>query len=131
MAKVGWDCPASSVGVTMVKSKKPEKQRKKIKEMPLHQGKKIVSAHLSKELKEELKRRSLPVRKGDTVKIVRGSFKGKSGKVSKVDLRKGFVYIEKIVRKKANGAEVQVPINASNLVITSLERSDEKRFKKR
>ncbi|MEM4598360.1 MAG: 50S ribosomal protein L24 [Candidatus Diapherotrites archaeon] len=112
-------------------SKKPEKQRKKIKEMPLHQRKKIVSAHLSKELKEELKRRSLPVRKGDTVKIVRGSFKGKSGKVSKVNVRKGFVYIEKIVRKKANGAEVQVPINASNLIITSLERSDEKRFKKR
>lgn len=130
MAKVGRDCPASSVGVNMV-SKKPEKQRKKIKEMPLHQRKKIVSAHLSKELKEELKRRSLPVRKGDTVKIVRGSFKGKSGKVSKVNVRKGFVYIEKIVRKKANGAEVQVPINASNLIITSLERSDEKRFKKR
>ncbi|MEM4662584.1 MAG: 50S ribosomal protein L24 [Candidatus Diapherotrites archaeon] len=114
----------------MAKSKKPEKQRKEIAELPLHKRKKLVTAHLSKELREELKRRSLPVRKGDVVKIMRGSFKGKSGKVTKVDLRKGVVYIEKIVRKKANGTEIPVPIRASKLLITSLDRSDEKRFKR-
>lgn len=113
-----------------MKSKKPKKQRKAQKEMPLHKRKRLVSAHLSKELRESLKKRSLPVRKGDSVKIMRGSFKGKSGKVIKVDLRKAKIYIEKITRKKANGTEVPVPISASNVLITALDKSDERRLKR-
>jgi len=112
-----------------MKSKKPKKQRKSQAKKPLHQRKRLVSAHLSKELMESLKRRSIPVRKGDSVKIMRGSFKGKSGKVVKVDLRKASVYIEKITRKKTDGSEVLVPINASNLLVTALDKSDERRLK--
>lgn len=112
-------------------SKKPKKQRKKIVEMPLHQRKRLASAHLSKELRKSLGRRSLGIRKGDTVKIMRGKYKGKTGKVIRVDLRKGKVYIEKIVKKKVDGSEVPVPFNASNLMIIGIDRSDERRIKHR
>jgi len=112
-------------------SKKPTKQRKKTEEMPLHQRKRLVSAHLSKELRDSLKRRSLPVRKGDTVRIVRGKYRGKTGKVAKVDLRKARVYIEKLTRKKVDGTEVLIPFNASNLMVIGIDRSDEKRIRHR
>ncbi|MEM5766521.1 MAG: 50S ribosomal protein L24 [Candidatus Aenigmatarchaeota archaeon] len=109
------------------KSKKARKQRKFLFTSPLHIRRKMMSAHLSKELREKYKRRSLPLRKGDEVVIMTGSFKGKSGKISKVDLKNYKVYIEGIKRKKTTGAEVQVPIHPSNLKIISLNLNDKKR----
>ncbi len=114
----------------MVESSKPKKQRKKLVKMPLHQRKKLVSAHLSKELREKYKKRAMPIRKGDTVTIMRGSFKGKTGKVIRVDLKKARVYVEGIVRKKTDGKEINIPLNASNLMIIALNESDEVRFKR-
>jgi len=112
-----------------MESKKPRKQRVKLTKMPLHQKKRQVCANLSKELRKSLKKRSLPVRKGDTVKILRGKFKGKTGKVMRVELAKARVYIEKISRKKVDGTEVPVPFDASNLQIVTLDGSDERRIK--
>ncbi|MCX6801805.1 MAG: 50S ribosomal protein L24 [Candidatus Diapherotrites archaeon] len=112
-----------------MESSKPKKNRKAFYERPLHQRQKEVASHLSKKLAEELGRRSLSVRKGDEVKIVRGDFKGKSGKISKVDVSRLRVFIEKIVKKKADGTEAQVPIQPSKLVIESLDRGDSKRLK--
>ncbi|MGB9732774.1 MAG: 50S ribosomal protein L24 [Candidatus Micrarchaeia archaeon] len=110
-------------------SAKPRKQRKFRFNAPLHVRRKFVSAHISKELAEKMKikARSIEVRRGDTVKVVSGGQKGKSGKVSKVDLKRGFVYIEGIVRKTSKGKEVMVPIRASNLYITDLDLGDKYR----
>ncbi len=113
-----------------MESKKPKKQRKAFHEMPLHRKQKAVSAHLNKRLREELGVRAMPVRKGDTVKVMRGSFKGKNGKVSSVNISKMHVFVEKITRKKADGTEAIMPLRASNLLIESLEKIDEKRFKR-
>ena len=110
------------------KSKKARKQRKFLFTAPLHLRRKMISAHLSKELKEKYKRRSLPVRKGDEVEIMRGEFKGRKGKVSRVDLKNYKVYIEGITRKKTTGIEVQVPIHPSNLRIIGLNLNDKKRL---
>ncbi len=112
----------------MPKSKKPRKQRKALYTAPLHKRRKLLSAHLSKELREKYKRRSLPIRRGDEVKILRGEFKGKVGKVSKVDLKKLKVYVEGVTRKRTVGTEVQVPIHPSNLMIINLELSDKRRL---
>ncbi|MEM5829619.1 MAG: 50S ribosomal protein L24 [Candidatus Aenigmatarchaeota archaeon] len=109
------------------KSKKARKQRKFLLTAPLHVRRKMMAAHLSKELREKYKRRSLPVRKGDEVEIMVGAFKGKRGKISKVDLKNYKVYIEGVTRKKTTGAEVQVPIHPSNLKIISLNLDDKKR----
>ncbi len=110
-------------------SKKPRKQRKALYEAPLHKRQKLVSAHLSKELREKFGKRSLPVRKGDEVKIMRGEFKGRTGKVREVDLKKLRIYVEGITRRKSTGEEVHVPIHPSNVMIINADMSDKMRVK--
>jgi len=111
------------------KSKKPRKQRKFLIEAPLHLRRKMISAHLSKELREKYKRRGLPLRKGDEVEIMRGEFKGKKGKISRVDTKRYRVYIEGVTRKKSTGEVVQVPIHPSNVRIINLNLDDKWRKK--
>jgi len=113
----------------MIKSKKPSKQRKALYQAPLHIRHKMLSSHLSKELRKQWKKRSLPVRKGDEVKVMRGKFKGTIGKISKVDLKKSKVYIENVKRKKVSGEEIHIPLHPSNLLITNPVMDDPKRKK--
>lgn len=112
-----------------MKSSKPRKQRKFLFTAPLHLRRKFLSSHLSKELREKYNRRSLPVRKGDEVEVMRGEFKKKRGKISRVNLKKYKVYIEGITRKRTTGVDVQVPIHASNLRIINLNLEDKRRAK--
>jgi len=83
-----------------------------------------MSAHLSDDLRKEYGFRSLPVRKGDVVVVMRGEHKGHSGKVIRVDLSKYRVFIEGLVRKKADGTEVFIPIHPSKLEIIRLNLDD-------
>ncbi|MEM1687654.1 MAG: 50S ribosomal protein L24 [Zestosphaera sp.] len=114
----------------MTKSKKPRKQRKRLREAKWHIRRKLLSAHLSKELREKYKRRSFPLRVGDEVIIMRGKYKGKKGKIVKVDYKKLRVYVEGITRKRARGEEVLVPIHPSKVMIISLDLNDKKRLEK-
>ncbi len=109
------------------KSKKPRKQRKFLYEAPLHLRRKMISAHLSKELREKYKTRSLPLRKGDEVEIMRGEFKKRKGKVLRIDTKNYKVYIEGITRKRTDGTERLVPIHPSNLKIINLNLEDKRR----
>lgn len=102
-------------------SSQPRKKRKALYNAPMHVRQKLVSAHLSKELRKEKKKRSLPVKKGDRVKVLRGSFKGRSGKVTRVSLNTCRVFVEGLLVKKQSGKEVQAPIQPSNIVITELQ----------
>ena len=111
------------------KSKKPRKQRKFLYEAPLHLRKKMIASHLSKELREKYKRRSLPLRVGDEVEVMRGKFKGKSGKVVKIDTKKYRVYVEGVMIKKTSGEEKLFPLHPSKLKIINLDLSDEWRKK--
>ena len=108
-------------------SAQPRKQRKRLYNAPLHKLPKLMSAHLSPELREKYNRRSFPVRAGDRVKIMRGEFKGVEGKVTKVDRERQMVYVEDVTIKKADGATVQRPIHVSNVMITELNLDDEYR----
>ncbi|OYT41773.1 50S ribosomal protein L24 [Candidatus Pacearchaeota archaeon ex4484_26] len=108
-------------------SKKPAKQRKYRANAPLHIRRKFLSAHLSKELKRKYLRRSFPVRKGDTVKILKGEFKGKKAKVASLDLARLKVYLEGIQRLKKDGTKVNVNFDPSNLQIINLYLEDRKR----
>ena len=103
----------------MIDSIQPRKQRKFRYTAPLHLRKKMVSAHLSKELRAKLatKRRSAPVRKGDKVKLMRGEQAGKTGKIVEVDLSNLKVYVEGFTRRNAKGVEKPVPVDPSNLMI--------------
>lgn len=113
----------------MIKSKQPRKQRKALYQAPLHKRQKLVAAHLSKDLRKQLKRRSLSLRKGDEVKIMRGKFKKKTGKVERVDLKRLKIYINGITRKKVDGTEVKISIHPSNLMILKADFSDKRRQK--
>ena len=62
-----------------------------------------MSAHLSKELATKYQTRSIPVRNGDTVKVVRGPHSTREGKVTEVYRRKWCIHIEKLVKEKTNG----------------------------
>ena len=110
-------------------STQPRKQRKYRHNAPLHVRHKMVSARLSKELKSQLGKRSLPVRKGDDVKVVTGSRKRSTGTVSRVDLSSLKVFIDGVTTKKVDGSEVMVPIDPSNLVITKVNTDDKIRRK--
>jgi large subunit ribosomal protein L24 len=111
-------------------SKSPRKQRNFVRLLALHLRKNLCICHLGKELKKETGKRSLTVRSGDRVRVMRGSQKKKEGKVMRVDYSRGFVFIEKLVRKKADGKEKMLPIRASNAMIIGLDRNDERRFGK-
>ena len=112
------------------KSKKPRKQRKFLINAFLHLRRKLISAHLSKELREKLKRRSVPLRVGDEVEVMRGSFKGTKGKIIKIDTKKYKVYIDTVKRKRTVGTEYHVPIHPSNLKVINLDLSDKYRKEK-
>ena len=108
-------------------SKKPGKQRKWLRNAPHHRRRKMVASHLSPELKAKYGRRSLPVRKGDTVTVERGAFNGLYGGVVRVNPQKGRVYIEGLTIKKADGTEVERSVHASNLIITEVYLEDRER----
>jgi len=108
-------------------SVQPRKQRKYVKNAPLHIARRMLSAHLSKELRQKYGRRNVQLRKGDKVKIVRGSMKGRTGSVESINikLRKVIVSGAEMIRK--DGTKVKIPIDASNLIITELNLNDKKR----
>lgn len=108
-------------------SSKPRKQRKYAIKAPLHIKRKLVSSHLAESLRSKYKIRSLPLRKGDTVKIMRGQFKKKTGKVARVDLKKTRIYIEGIEMVKKDGSKIPYPIHPSNLLIEILVLEDKQR----
>ena len=110
-------------------SKQPRKQRKYIANAPLHIKHRFLASHLSKDLIKKYKRRSIPVRKGDTVKIVRGQFKKKVGKIEKVLTKRTRVHIENIQNIKKDGSKTFIPIHPSNLIITDLNLEDKERQK--
>jgi len=110
-------------------SKQPRKQRKYLAKAPLHIKKNFLGSNLSKELRIKYKKRSLSVRKGDVVKIMRGKFKKKQGRIIKVNIKTSKIYIEGIQTKKIEGSKVDVPIKASNLQIIELNLEDRKRNK--
>jgi large subunit ribosomal protein L24 len=110
-------------------SKQPRKQRKYLAKAPLHIRKKFVNANLSKDLRKNHGKRNMPLRKGDTVRIMVGKFKGKKGKVTKILLKTSKIIIEGIQIKKKDGSKIDVKMEPSNLQILELSLDDKKRIK--
>ena len=106
------------------------KQRKYVYKAPLHIKHRFLNASLVKELREQYNTRSVPVRKGDTVKVITGSSKGAEGAVSKVSLSNVRIFVEGVDVSKANGSKVLYPIHPSNVKITKLDLSDKRREEK-
>ncbi len=103
------------------------KQRKRLYNASWSSAIKLMSVPLSKDLKARLKIKSIPVRANDTVKIVSGGFKGRSGKVARTDVKRRLVYVEGITGKAQKGKTKLVGIHVSNLLLTRLDLSDKYR----
>lgn len=108
---------------------KPSKQRKRLYEAPHHIRSKLLSAPLTPELREKYGFRSLPVRVGDKIQVLRGDFKGFEGKVLSVDRKKFRIMIEGITREKVDGTTINVPIHPSKVMITEINLDDKWRKK--
>jgi|SRR3989344_7262470 len=107
----------------------PRKQRKYAYNAPLHVLRKLLSVHLSKELRQKYGKRNIKLRKEDTVKILRGQFKGKIGKVARIDVKHQKIYVDGVNIIKRDGSKIFYPINPSNLMITELYLDDKIRKK--
>jgi large subunit ribosomal protein L24 len=112
-----------------ISSKKPRKQRKYLANAPLHLKHKFLSASLSKTLRDKYNKRNIPLRKGDEVLVMRGSFKKKRAKVVSIDLKRTRVVLENLQRNKKDGTKVNVFFHPSSLQIQSLESGDKNRIK--
>lgn len=105
----------------------PRKQVKYRANAPFHIRHKMISANLSKELRKKYGKRNVPLRKGDEIKIMRGEFKGKKGKVENVNLKKMKIMIAGIFRTKKDGTKIEVSFDSSKLQIIELNLEDKKR----
>ena len=110
-------------------STKPGKQRKYRFNAPLHIRKKFVSAHLSKDLRQKLKKRNVDLRKGDKVKVMRGQFRKHEGKVESIDLKGPRVFVSGVETTKKDGTKKLLRLHPSNLMITEMNFDDKLRQK--
>src|SRR4030043_249498 len=104
--------------------KDPGKQRKMLFNAPAHLRHKIMSAPLSAELVKSRGAKTLPVRKGDTIRIMRGDHKGFEGKIQRVDLSEYRVYVEGLTREKVDGTAIFVSVHPSKVMIRNLSLDD-------
>merc|ERR1712031_25376 len=103
------------------------KSRKAHFTAPSSVRRKIMSAHLNKELVQKYNVKSMPIRKDDDVIVVRGKNVGREGKVIQVYRKKYVIHIERVTREKSNGSTVNVGIHPSNVMITKLKLDKDRR----
>ena len=85
--------------------------------------------NLSKELRKKHNRRNVPLKKGDVVRIMRGKFKKKTGKVIGVNVKRLRIEIDGIQVKKQDGSKANIRFNPQLLQITELNSEDKRRLK--
>jgi large subunit ribosomal protein L24 len=94
-----------------------------------HVRRKFFAALLSPQLQASHGLKNLPVRNGDTVRIMRGDHKGFEGKVTRIDRARCRVYVEGLTREKVDGTAIFVPVHPSKVTITGLALDDKWRRK--
>merc|ERR1711937_410875 len=83
---------------------------------PSHLRRKVMSAALSKELRAKYNVRSMPLVKGE-----------QTGKIIQVYRKKYIVHVERIQREKAGGQSVHIGISPSNVVITKMKLTKDRK----
>lgn len=111
-------------------SKQKSKQIKYQTNAPYHLKGKMLAVHLTKELKEKYDLRSIRIRVGDKVKVLRGTPKGKIAKVEKVDPKLERIYLVGVDVTKKDGSKYLKAFHPSNLMIMELNLDDKKRKQK-
>jgi large subunit ribosomal protein L24 len=102
----------------------------KLIHIPKHQRDKMVGAVLEDSLRRQYGRKNIRVIRGDSIRVMRGEYKGVEGKVEKVNTEHATLHIEGIQREKIRGGQVKVPIHSSNVMVISLNLDDHYRSSK-
>ncbi len=115
----------------LILSKKPTVQRLRLAEgMSDPFGRRrVLNAHLSSSLRSRLGIRSIPVKEGDTVRIVKGEYGGRRGRVRRVVRNLGRVEVVGITEKSGKGDTIYPRISISYIEITRLNLRDKWRRK--
>jgi len=109
---------------------KPTKMRnKKIYRAMNQTVSRQICATLSKDLRKKYPRRSARIMIDDTVKVIRGEYKGLTGKVAKISTESNSIAIEGNKKEKLKGEKIDVYIHSTNTIITSLNTDDKWRLK--
>lgn len=101
-------------------SEKPRQQRKFRYTAPLHLRRHFIHVHLSKELRAKMKKRAVAIKRGDKVRIMRGKYAGKEGKIMLVNLTRAKVFVEGVTYRKMKGKEIPFPLEPSNLLLMEM-----------
>jgi len=108
---------------------KPTKMRNlQIYNPTFHTKSKQLGSQLSDDLRKKYGKKSVRVVEGDSIKIVRGEFKGVDGKISKISTEKNSVAVEGVKKEKTKGEKFDVYIHTSNLLVTALNTEDKWRI---
>ena len=109
---------------------KPTKMRNRQTYRALTQDiNKQICAPLSKDLRKKYSRRSVRIMVEDAVKVIRGEYKGITGKVSKISTGSNSIAIEGNKKEKLKGDKIDVYIHSTNVIITALNTDDKWRQK--
>lgn len=106
------------------RSTQPRRQRKAEFQAVGAERRRRMAVSLSRDLRARYGRRQLPVRKGDTVRILSGSYKGREERVAKVQRRRYAVTLDNVTGKTGESKLKPLPIRLSHLVLTRLNLSD-------
>jgi large subunit ribosomal protein L24 len=110
---------------------KPTKMRNRmIYQATFQTRSKQLGSPLSKDLQKKYGKKSTRAIEGDTITILRGEFKGVSGKITKISKEKTSVTVEGVKKEKTKGDKFDVYIHTSNIVVTALNTTDKWRISK-
>ena len=110
---------------------KPTKMRNRmIYQATFQTRSKQLGSPLSKDLQKKYGKKSTRAIEGDSITILRGEFKGVSGKITKISKEKTSVTVEGVKKEKTKGDKFDVYIHTSNVVVTALNTSDKWRISK-
>ncbi|MCI4322672.1 MAG: 50S ribosomal protein L24 [Thermoplasmata archaeon] len=110
--------------MTMTTSSLPRKQRASMYNRHNVEKRRQLRAPLSTELRTRYARRNVTIRKGDTARIISGSFEGREERVAKVNVRDGTVTLDNVTLKKADAKLKPLPLKPAHLVLTRLNLAD-------
>jgi large subunit ribosomal protein L24 len=108
----------------VTRSIQPRRQRKALYEAHTAERRRRMSIALSRELRQRYGRRQVPVRKGDTVRILSGSFRGREERVAKVIRRDYTVTLDNVTGKAGDAKLKPLPIRLAHLLLVRLNLSD-------
>lgn len=107
-----------------IRSRLPRRQRKALFTADHFERRRRMAVPLSRELRARFGRRQVPVRKGDTVRVLSGSYVGREERVAKVDRRGYSVTLDNVTGKTADAKLKPLPIRTSHLLLTRLNLAD-------